>query len=294
MKVKSAVITAAGFGTRFLPIVKEIPKEMLPIVDKPIIQYVVEECLDAGLEKIIIVVREGNEVIKNYFNKSVPEVRDLLASVGKEDRFAEVGRLMAYDGIEIIIQRSDLPYGNGSPVLSAKPYLTEGEAFAVLFADDLVLTSGRSAIAQLVDYYEANEVDGVIAAQQVEHSEVNKYGIIKAKEVWDNESGQIDQIVEKPNPENAPSDLVSYGRYVLPYRILDILGEVHTGLDNELWLPDANHEVAQNGKLTYKVVDGDWYTTGDPVSYFRALIKFYLANDNYSDKIRDIITKNVS
>ncbi|HRP37368.1 MAG TPA: sugar phosphate nucleotidyltransferase, partial [Candidatus Dojkabacteria bacterium] len=123
MKVNTAIITAAGFGTRFLPIVKEIPKEMLPIVDKPIIQYVVEECLDAGIEKIIIVVREGNNVIKNYFNKSVPEVRDLLASVGKEKRFQEVERLMTYEGIEIITQRTDLPYGNGSPVLSAMPYI---------------------------------------------------------------------------------------------------------------------------------------------------------------------------
>lgn len=289
MKINTAVITAAGFGTRFLPIVKEIPKEMLPIVDKPIIQYVVEECLDAGLEKIIIVVREGNNVINNYFNKSVPEVRDLLASVGKEKRFQEVDRLMEYKGIEIITQRTDLPYGNGSPVLSAMPYLEKDRPFAVLLADDLVLTKSRSGIAQLLDYFENSDVDGVISAQTVELNQVSRYGIIKAKEVIDEHHGQIDFIVEKPEPEDAPSTLVTYGRYVLPYEVLNVLSEVHTGKDNELWLPDANDKIAKSGKLMYKVIDGQWYTTGDPTTYFEALTRFYLANEEYESKVRTFL-----
>lgn len=289
MKVRSAVITAAGFGTRFLPIVKEIPKEMLPIIDKPIIQHVVEECLDAGIEKIIIVVREGNNVIRNYFNKSVPEVRDLLASVGKSDRFREVERLMSFKGIEVITQRTDLPYGNGSPVLSAKPMLPEDEPFAVLFADDLVLTKSKSAITQLIEYYENNQCDGVIAAQVVSMDKVSKYGIIKAKEIVDERHGQVEYIVEKPSREEAPSDLVTYGRYVLPYEVLAVLGEIHTGIDNELWLPDANHEIAKKDKLMYKVIDGEWYTTGDPVNYFEALSRFYLADDTYSTQIKEIL-----
>ena len=289
MKVKTAIITAAGFGTRFLPIVKEIPKEMLPIVDKPIIQYVVEECLDAGMEKIIIVVREGNDVINNYFNKSVPEVKELLVSVGKDDRFKEVERLMEYDGIKIITQRTDLPYGNGSPVLSAMNEIEKDEPFAVCFADDLVLTKGKSGIAQLLAYFEENDVDGVIGAQEVDIKKVSKYGIIKPKEVIDEKHGQVEYIVEKPKPENSPSQLVTYGRYVLPYRIMDVLSQVHTGLDNELWLPDANHEIAQSGKLMYKVIDGEWYTTGDPVNYFEALSRFYLSDEKYSEKIKGVI-----
>ena len=289
MKVNTAVITAAGFGTRFLPIVKEIPKEMLPIIDKPIIQYVVEECLDAGIEKIVIVVRQGNNVINNYFSKSVPEVRDLLASVGKEQRFKEVERLMDYKGIEIITQRTDLPYGNGSPVLTAMPYLEKDRPFAVLFADDLVLTTKKSGIAQLLDYFETVDVDGVIGVQSVDRDKVNKYGIIKAKEVVDDHHGQVDYIVEKPNPDDAPSTLVSYGRYVLPYRIMDILSEVHTGLDNELWLPDANRQVAETGKLMYKVIDGEWYTTGDPVAYFDTLARYYIANEEYREKVIKIL-----
>jgi len=289
MKVKTAVITAAGFGTRFLPIVKEIPKEMLPIIDKPIIQYVVEECLDAGIENIIIVVRQGNNVINNYFSKSVPEVRDLLMSVGKADRFREVERLMEYKGIKIVEQRTDLPYGNGSPVLSAKPYLTEGDPFAVLFADDLILSKGKSCIAQLIEYYENNEVDGVIGAQNVSRDEVSKLGIIKAKAIVDEYHGQVDSIVEKPSVEDAPSTLMTYGRYILPYRILDILNEVHTGLDNELWLTDANHQIAQTGKLMYRVIDGEWLTTGDPIHYYRTLSKYYLASETYRDKAQAVL-----
>lgn len=289
MKVKTAVITAAGFGTRFLPIVKEIPKEMLPIIDKPIIQYVVEECLDAGIESIIIVVRQGNNVINNYFSKSVPEVRDLLMSVGKADRFREVERLMEYKGIKIVEQRTDLPYGNGSPVLSAKPYLVKGDPFAVLFADDLILSEGKSCIAQLIETYESNEVDGVIGAKNVLRDQVTKYGIIKAKEVVDEYYGQVDSIVEKPSVEDAPSTLMTYGRYVLPYRVLDILEEVRTGLDNELWLPDANHQIAQTGKLMYRVIDGDWSTTGDPINYFSTLTKYYLASNTYRDKAQAVL-----
>lgn len=289
MKVNTAVITAAGFGTRFLPIVKEIPKEMLPIVDKPIIQYVVEECLDAGLEKIIIVVREGNNVINNYFSKSVPEVRDLLASVGKEKRFQEVERLMNYKGIQIITQRTDLPYGNGSPVLSAMPYIEENRPFAVLFADDLVLSKGKSGIAQLLEYFETIDADGVIGAQTIPNNLVNKYGIIHPKEIQNEHHGQVDFIVEKPEPENAPSQLATYGRYVLPYKVMDELSQVHTGIDNELWLADANHQIAQTGKLMYKVIDAEWYTTGDPVNYYEALTKYYLTNEHYGETVKNFL-----
>lgn len=290
MKVKTAIITAAGFGTRFLPVVKEIPKEMLPVVNKPIIQHVVEECLDAGLEKIVIVVREGNTVIGNHFKNPATPVKELLTSVGKEERFEEIEKLLNYPGIKIINQRSDLPYGNGSPVLTAIDEVEPGEPFAVCLADDLVL-AGKSGIGQLLEYFENNDIDGVIAAQEVDPSVVNKYGIIKPKEIVDDKHGQVERIVEKPAVGNAPSNLVTYGRYVLPYKVMEELSRVHTGLDNELWLPDANHEVAQNGRLMYKVIDGQWYTTGDPVSYFEALCRFYLADGQYSSSTRDILRK---
>lgn len=289
MKVKTVIIPAAGFGTRFLPWVKEVPKEMLPLVNKPIIQHVVEECLSAGLENIVIVVREGNNIVENYFKKPTPEVYDLLLSVGKESRFREVSEVLSYKEVKIIKQRTDLPYGNGSPVLSAMSEVPQGEPFAVCFADDLVL-SEKSGIGQLLEYFEYNEIDGVIGAQEVDKSKVNRYGIIKPKEVVDEKHGQVEYIVEKPSADNSPSNLVTYGRYVLPYKVMEVLSEVNVGLDQELWLPDANHRVAQSHKIMYKVIDGEWYTTGDPLNYYEALTRFYLAHQEYSDKIRDIIS----
>lgn len=289
MKVKTAIIPAAGFGTRFLPIVKEIPKEMLPLINKPIIQLVVDECIDAGIEKVVIVVRKGNNVVEDYFRKSIPEVRDLLISVGKEDRYVEIERLEQYKQLVFINTRDDLPYGNGSPILSALNEVLEGEPFAVCFSDDLVLSS-KSGIGQLIDYYDQHEdVDGVIACQEVKRELVTKYGIIKPKVLIDEKHGQVESIVEKPDIEDAPSNFVTYGRYVLPYEVMEVLAKVNTGLDNELWLSDANHEIAQKGKLMYKVIDGQWYTTGDPQNYFEALTRYYLADLKYSKRTKEFL-----
>ena len=154
MKIKQAVITAAGFGSRFLPIVKSIPKEMLPIVDKPIIQILVEECFAAGIEEVIIVVRKGNNLIRDYFEREVPEIKALLQSQGKMDRYAEVDKVLNMKGIKIIEQFEELSYGNGSPIVSAKEHLNPEGHFAVLFGDDLVLSEGKGALAQLVDLFE--------------------------------------------------------------------------------------------------------------------------------------------
>lgn len=291
MKVKNAIITAAGYGTRFLPAVKEIPKEMLPIINKPIIQIVVEECLDAGIENIVIVVREGNETIRDYFKRPADNVKELLVSVGKEDRYNEVEKILEMKEVQVINQRSDLPYGNGSPVLSAKDYIPEGEPVAVLFADDLVLTPNKVAISQLVEYFETNQPDAVLGGQRVPEAEVHKYGIIKTKEERGSSEGQIEYIVEKPNAEDAPSDIVAYGRFVMPYEIFSILEELETGLDNELWLQDANSKIAEHGRYDYKVIDGEWFTTGDPLSYFEAVARYYLADEKLKEETKKILEK---
>lgn len=291
MSVKNAIITAAGFGTRFLPAVKEIPKEMLPIINKPIIQLVVEECIDAGVENIVIVVREGNEIIRSYFKREANDVKNLLESVGKQDRFKSVEEVLSISGIEVVNQRDDLPYGNGSPVLSAKDYIPEGEPVAVLFADDLVLTNGKGAIGQLIDHYNEGDGHAVIAGQRVASEEIHKYGIIKPKGDPNASSGEVEYIVEKPSHDDAPSDIVTYGRYVLPYKIFEILENLQTGLDNELWLPDANSKIAEEGKLEYMVVNGEWFTTGDPLAYLETVIRFYLKNPDFSDKTRKLLSR---
>lgn len=290
-KVKKAVITAAGFGSRFLPVVKATPKEMLPIINKPILQYVVEECLDAGIEEIIIVVREGNEVIRNYFYEKVPQMEKLLVDQGKPERFSEVRNILNLNNITIINQRADLPYGNGSPVISAQHLLNEGEHFAVLFADDLVLTKERSALSQLLDFFHGSECDAVLGVQKVKYEELDRYGIVDPVEGSVKETeGQINRIVEKPRPEDAKTNYAQYGRFILPYSIFDYLQEDATGKDGEVWLTDANDKLAAENKFMYKEIEGTWYTTGDPARYFEALTHFMLASKEFSKSTTDLLS----
>lgn len=291
MKIKKAVITAAGFGSRFLPFVKNIPKEMLPVVDKPSIQYLVEECEEAGIEQIYIIVREWHSLFEDYFFKPADNVRALLEMQGKMDRFADVENVLSMRNIKFIQQDARLPYGNGSPVLSAKPVIEPGESFALLFGDDMVLTKEHGALKQLVDFYEQHDYEGVTAVQKVPYKDLDRYAIVKPKDYNVAEGyGQVESQIEKPNPENAPSDLASYGRMILPYRVFDYLVANATGKDNELWLQDANDRVAQTGRYGFKVIDGKWMTTGDPGRYLKVQLEYYLANSKLNKFTKEIIT----
>lgn len=273
--IKRAIITAAGFGSRFLPITKTFPKEMLPIIDKPIIQYLVEECQEAGIEEVIIVASPG-EVTKfeEYFYGSATNIRTLMIRQGKLDRWEKVEQVFKLPKITIMPQDERLPYGNGRPVLTAKELVKNDEAFVVLWGDDLVL-SEVSAVKQIVDYYLQDPCDGVLAVQEVPDSEVDRYGIVKLKEGSD---VQIETVIEKPDRENAPSNLASYGRYILTPKIFEYLSADATGLDDELWLQDANDQVAKHGDVRVKVVEGEWMTTGDPLRYMKAHVRFMLAH----------------
>lgn len=290
MKVKKAIITAAGFGSRFLPFVKNIPKEMLPLVDRPSIHYLVEECKEAGIEEIIIVTRYEHSLIEDYFTKPAPEVKELLDMQGKSDRFEAVEKVLNMGNIKFITQQSSLPYGNGSPVLSAKPYLDEGEPFALIFGDDMVLTKGKGATAQIIDFFESHECEGVIAVQEVPDEEIPRYGIIKPKDYNEQEKyGISEYLIEKPSIEEAPSNLVSYGRFVFTYKLFDYLTPSATGKDQELWVQDANDKLSREYKVMFKVVDGEWMTTGDPIRYLKAQIKYYLAHPKLENDTREIL-----
>ena len=282
-KITKAIITAAGFGSRFLPITKTFPKEMLPIIDKPIIQYLVEECAEAGIEEVIIVASPG-EVTKfeDYFYGSATNIRTLMIRQGKLDRWEKVEHVFKLPKITIMPQDERLPYGNGRPVLSAKDLVEHDDAFVVMWGDDLVL-SEVSAVKQIVDFYHQNPCDGVLAVQQVPDSEVDRYGMVKLKE---GTKDVVEMVIEKPSRAQAPSNLASYGRYVLTPKIFEYLSADATGLDGELWLQDANHQVAKHGTVRVKVVDGEWMTTGDPLRYMKAHVRFMLAKDKYSDDFK--------
>lgn len=282
--VRKALITDAGFASRYLPITKTLPKAMLPFGNRPIMQLVVEECAEAGIEEIIIVsTPEGKPIYEDYFNNSVNRIRKQLASQGKEDRYEPVQHVLDFPKIIVITQDESLPYGNGSPVASAQKFLEGEEAFLVMYSDDVVFGEHGDAQA-LVDAYEANpDAEAIIMAQEVTPDVVDKYGIISFKA---GSSDELDNIVEKPDKGTEPSLLASYGRYLLKPSIFEFLSSDRIGKDAELWTVDAITQIARNRKVLVAKTKGEWMTTGDPENYFRAHLQFALTKEKFGSKIK--------
>lgn len=281
-KVRKAVITDAGFASRYLPITKTVPKAMLPLGNRPVMQLVVEECVAAGIEEIIIVATpEGKPIYEDYFNNSVNRIRKQLASQGKEDRYEPVQHVLDYPKIIVITQDPALPYGNGSPVASAKDFLSKEEAFLVLYSDDVIFGK-KGAAKALVEAYEKNpEAEAIIAVQEVKGKEIEKYGAVKFKSGTE----EVETVVEKPKVEKAPSNLASYGRYLLKPSIFDYLNNAEIGKDDELWTADAVAKIAKRAKVLTARAQGEWMTTGDPENYFIAHLNFVLNHEKYAEKV---------
>lgn len=286
-RVRKAIITDAGFASRYLPITKTVPKGMLPLGNKPIMQFMVEECAEAGIEEIIIVATpEGKPVYEDYFNNNVNRIRKQLASQGKEDRYEPVQHVLDFPKIVVITQDESLPYGNGSPVASAQRFVDGEEAFLVIYSDDVVFGAQGDA-KTMVDLYEANpDVSGIIMSQEVSADVVDKYGIIKFKDGSDTD---LDYIVEKPDKGSEPSRLGSYGRYLLTPDVLQYLVPGNTGKDNELWTVDSITQVAKTKRVLVGKTKGEWMTTGDPENYFKAHLKFVLDHEKYGSKVAEWI-----
>lgn len=278
-----AIITDAGFASRYLPITKTIPKAMLPFGNKPIMQLVVEECAEAGIREIIIVATpEGKPIYEDYFGNAVNHIRKQLISQGKGDRYNKtVLEVLDLPKIRVITQDPTLPYGNGSPIASARDYFGDDEAFIVLYSDDVVF--GASDAKKLVEAFDANpEAKAIIMAQEVAETEVNKYGIISLKD-----GDKLANIVEKPAVGGAPSTLASYGRYLVTTEIFDLLKPGAEGLDNELWTVDAITKLAESGDVHVVKTDGQWVTTGDPKNYMLAHLQYVLDNESYAGAVRE-------
>lgn len=285
--IKKAIITDAGFASRYLPITKTIPKAMIPIDAKPVMQLCVEECAKAGIEEIVIVATPNTmskQIYDDYFHNPADNVKALLDKQGKSERFASVEEVLNFPKITVIEQDSTLPYGNGSPIVSAKPFVEKEEAFVVLYSDDLIL--GRGDVKVLIDEYEKHQnAKAVIAAQEMPEESWHKYGMIALKE-----NGTLSHIVEKPKtPDLSPSNLTSYGRYLLTPEVFDYLVPSNTGLDGELWTVDAITKLAEHGDVYVAKSQGKWITTGDPKNYFLAHLEYILANSDYADDIYAII-----
>ena len=288
-KVKKAIITDAGFASRYLPITKTIPKAMIPIGAKPVMQLCVEECAKAGIEEIIIVATpntKSKEIYDDYFHNKSENVKALLEKQGKMDRFEPVEEVLNFPKITVIEQDPTLPYGNGSPIVSARDYVKGEEVFVVLYSDDLIL--GKGDVETLLETYEQHpEAKAVIAAQEMPEETWSKFGMIALKS-----NGTLSHIVEKPKtPDMSPSNLTSYGRYLLTPEVFDYLIPENTGLDNELWTVDAITKLAKHGDVVVAKSEGKWITTGDPKNYFLAHLEYVLLETDYADDVGKLCAK---
>lgn len=283
-----AIITDAGFASRYLPITKTVPKAMLPIGAKPIMQLVVEECADAGIKEIIIVATpEGKAIYEDYFNNSINKIKKQLHDQGKDDRYEVVQKVLDLPKITVIEQDPSYPYGNGSPVASARKFIQDDEAFIVAYSDDVVF--GASATKELMNAHKENpEAAAIIAAQEVPHEEIKKYASVSLS---NDGTMRVEGMVEKPKPEDAPSDLASYGRYLLTPEVFEFLKPRNIGLDNELWTADAIASMIPTGRVYVKKTSGNWMTTGDPKNYFFAHLKYVLENEDYADEVRQAVER---
>jgi UTP--glucose-1-phosphate uridylyltransferase len=275
--VRKAVLPAAGLGTRFLPATKAQPKEMLTVVDKPQIQYVVEECVAAGIEHIIIVTGRGKSSIEDHFDAS-PLLEKFLEDKGKTDQVQLVRSIS--DMVQISYTRQKEPLGLGHAVLVARD-LVGDEPFAVLLGD--VLIPGKNpATKQLIDVYDATGV-GAIAVEEVPRNKTHLYGIVNGEPAPQPPFGarllRIKDLVEKPKPENAPSNLAITGRYVLPPDIFDCLARTKPGSGGEIQLTDGLRILAQEQGLWAYIYEGISYDAGDKLGFLIATVELALQNE---------------
>jgi UTP--glucose-1-phosphate uridylyltransferase len=283
-KVRKAVLPAAGLGTRFLPATKAQPKEMLTVVDKPQIQYVVEECVASGIEHIIIVTGKGKNSIEDHFD-SAPALERFLEERGKKDQ-AELVRKIS-NMVQVSYTRQKEPLGLGHAVLVARD-LVGDEPFAVLLGDVLI-PGPNPATRQLIDVYEATGV-GAIAVEEVPRDKTNLYGIVDGEPAPQPPFGErllrIRDLVEKPKPENAPSNLAITGRYVLPGAVFDCLARTKPGAGNEIQLTDALRILAREQGLWAYIYDGISYDAGEKLGFLKATVEIALQSPEFGAAFR--------
>ena len=282
MKVRKAVITAAGWGIRFLPITKAQPKEMLPLVDKPLIQYSVEEAINSGIEQIILVTALGKRAIEDYFDRSF-ELEYVLEQKGEIMRLQEIRELSNLVNICYIRQKEQL--GLGHAILTAKEIIGE-EPFAVLLTDDIV-DSQVPVLKQMVEVYEQYKTN-IVAVERVNSQDTKKYGIIEPKKL----SGNIYQVLsltEKPEPAQAPSNLAVVGRYILMPQIFDVLEVTPPGKNQEIQLTDALQLLLRQQTVLAYEFEGVRYDTGTPLGWLKAIIAFALKHPDIEPELREYL-----
>lgn len=284
-KIRKAVIPAAGYGTRFLPATKAMPKEMLPIVDKPIIQIVVEEAVASGIEDIIIVTGWNKRSIEDHFDFPYALSR-YLEENGKQKQAEDVKKIAGMANFIYVRQKG--PYGNGTPILNARSVIGD-EPFAILWGDEFI-HSDPPRLKQMLDVWDKTGKPN-ISAVRVPEKYVSKYGIAdvtpvkKEKNVF-----KINKIVEKPKVGEAPSNLAAHGAYIMPPRLFEILADTPQGKDGELWLVDAISTLAKEEDIyAVEIQNGKYYDTGNKLEYMKATVEFALRHPDLNGDFREFL-----
>lgn len=285
-KISKVVIPAAGFGTRFLPQTKALPKEMLPIVDKPVIQYVVEEAVASGIEDIIIVTGALKRAIEDHFDVPNADLIKNLEAGGKEKLMEETRKISEMANF-IYIRQKGL-YGNGTPVLSAEPVIDK-EMFAVLWGDEFIYST-PPRLLQMISVYEKYHGAVISAVRIKKKADLKRYGIAKVEKVAGNVF-KIEKIVEKPDPEYAPSDLATHGAYILPPEIFEILRKQEPGIGGEIYLPEAIDALIKTGYPVYacEIENGKYYDTGNKLEYLKTVVEFALSHKELNGAFKDYL-----
>ncbi len=285
-KITKVVIPAAGFGTRFLPQTKAMPKEMLPIVDKPVIQHVVEEATASGIRDIVIVTGASKRAIEDHFDMPSSGLVKNLKDGGKDEYLKEVRRIAEMANFIYIRQKG--PYGNGTPVLSAEPVIGN-QPFAVMWGDEFIHAE-PPRLKQMIEAWE--KYGGVmISGVRIKDKQfLCRYGIADYETV-DGNVFKIHKIVEKPKPEDAPSNLATHGAYILPPEIFKALKELQPGKGGEIWLPDAINVLQHQGIPIYacEIQNGKYFDTGNKLEYMKTIVEFALMHKEIGPEFKEFI-----
>ena len=274
------VITIAGYGTRFLPASKAVPKEMIPIAGVPLIQYHVEDLVAAGVTEIIVVVRGVSQAVQRHFAPA-PALEQHLERSGKDEMLEEMRRISSMAEIVFVRQSENLPYGNATPAVAARPWLDPGEPFYYMFGDDIIIAD-EPVPQQMVRAFEEHKPAALVASQQVPDEETHLYGCIEFKPGSKNEMARI---VEKPDPGKAPSNWVQIGHFVFAPGLFEMLENLETGKGGELWIADAIDRLAGESSVLVQSIDGLWMAAGDPLRQLKACIQVSLRREDMRDDL---------
>lgn len=275
-KISKAVIAVAGYGTRFLPATKNQPKEMLPIIDKPIVQYLVEEAVASGIKDIILVTRFGQASLENHFDTNL-ELEIQLEKNGKKEALKKVQETYKMANFIYIRQGRHLPYGNATPLLCIKNIIGRDEPFAYMFGDDLVQAK-VACLKQLKKVFYKQRPVAMLAVQETAREELYRYGTVRYKK--GTTIYQISQLLEKLPADKAPSNMAQFGRFIFTPRVVAKAEEYYQkrkfGKDGELWVADLLNDLSKTDKVIAQPIKGKWMTTGDPLRYMKSMVEFAL------------------